>query len=1190
MRARLRVFAAIALTLAAASGFAQTAFQDPDFIETAIARPDGNAWSGVAGLVFAENGERAYAWERGGRVWIINESAPVSVPMLDISDEVLEWADFGMLGFALDPGFATNGYLYLFYVVDRHHLEHCTEPAAGFGPPECDALYDPTFTVTQTRATIGRITRYTADAGGAADFSQAVSVDPDSRKVLLGETPLSGVPVLHLSHGVGSLLFGTDGTLLASVGDGASFATIDVGGAAETAYAEALADGIITPKENVGAYRSQLVDSLNGKILRLDPATGAGVASNPFYNGAAPRSAASRVWALGLRNPYRMTLRPGTGSHDPMVADPGTLYLGDVGNGDWEELNVAASPGHNFGWPVFEGMTEHLDYVAAAPVNQDAAAALGCPVAFTALIAQDALSPPILTSPCSGEPIAGIPTFVHVRPELDWNHDQAETRYPAFNPGGNPIAVRVGRKIPGTNTILVDGAPFQGNASTGGVWYTGDDFPPDYHNTYFHADYGGQWIRNIVVGSDDQPSVVRPFASNAGGVIYLTTHPADGRLYYIRWASELVEVRYAPGGNLPPQAAIDASATYGASPLSVTLSGAGSTDPDGGALSFDWDFGDGSTASQAGPDPIVHDFVAPDANPLSFTVTLTVTDDGSPPLTDTAEALISVNNTPPSVLITSPPDQSLYPLTGNTIYDLTAVISDAEHAAGEIACSWVTVLHHNNHTHAGPPDTQCSSQVEITPAGCDGETYFYRVHLTATDAAGLSTTATSTLLPDCDNVPNPDPPELTTIAVLPASATATQGETRQFTAFGYDQFGAPFATGVVWTADGGGTIDATGLFTATTPGGPFAVTATDDVDGSVSGQAAITVLAANLALNQPAEASSLRFPELVAANAVDGDPATVWMSSFDTPQWLSVDLGATFPIGRVVLQWSYEWGRAYRIQVSDDGQNWIDAYLEDDGDGGTDDLRFPAKSGRYVRMYGTLSGAFSKFALREFEVYQDDGSAVPPPVPTSLLVSPPAAAVTVGASQAFVAQGYDQYGDPHETPVTWNVTGGGSIDGDGVFTATTAGGPFTVTATDADTGTLSATATVVVTVANLALGRPAVASSLRFPELVAGNAVDGDTSTVWTSFFGIPQWLYVDLGAVTTFDRVVLRWSYEWGRVYRIQVSDDALSWTDVFVEPDGDGGVDDISLPPTSARYVRMYGTQSGAFSKFSLREMEIY
>jgi len=102
----------------------------------------------------------------------------------------------------------------------------------------------------------------------------------------------------------------------------------------------ALEEGIIRPEEDVGAFRSQLLDSHCGKVLRIDADSGDGVRSNPWFDPASPRSARSRVWALGLRNPYRATVVPHTGSHDPDLADPGTVLVVDVGLGSAEELNV----------------------------------------------------------------------------------------------------------------------------------------------------------------------------------------------------------------------------------------------------------------------------------------------------------------------------------------------------------------------------------------------------------------------------------------------------------------------------------------------------------------------------------------------------------------------------------------------------------------------------------------------------------------------------------------------------------------------------------------------------------------------------------------------------------------------------------------------------------------------------------
>jgi len=371
---------------------------------TAVAAPPegfvvdeiGGRWDGVAGACFLEDG-RAIAWERAGRVWMIHaDGTRHEAPMIDISDEVGVWVDHGMLGLAVDPEFMTNGRIYLLYIVDRHHL-------LNFGTPS----YDPQVN-EYNAATIGRLTRYQATA--ESGFEQ---IDAASRSVLIGETIETGIPILNMSHGVGSLLFGEDGTLLISTGDGASFWEVDEGGPVTFGLVpQALADGIIAAKHDVGAYRAQLVDSLNGKILRIDPTTGDGVPSNPFFDATAPRAARSRVWCLGLRNPFRMELIPETGSHFPVDGDPGDLLIGDVGWFSREEINLATTGGANFGWPRFEGLGWSPAYANSpiVPPNLDAPNPLvGAPspicgqshLPFSALLIDDTLdSDPLFVNPC----------------------------------------------------------------------------------------------------------------------------------------------------------------------------------------------------------------------------------------------------------------------------------------------------------------------------------------------------------------------------------------------------------------------------------------------------------------------------------------------------------------------------------------------------------------------------------------------------------------------------------------------------------------------------------------------------------------------------------------------------------------------------------------------------------------------
>src|SRR5204862_7960397 len=97
---------------------------------------------------------------------------------------------------------------------------------------------------------------------------------------------------------------------------------------------------------------------------------------------------------------------------------------------------------------------------------------------------------------------------------------------------------------------------------------------------------------------------------------------------------------------------------------------------------------------------------------------------------------------------------------GDSVYNCTANVSDSEQGPAGLSCAWQTILHHNNHIHTEPIDPNCATTTTISPAGCDGNTYFYSVLLTVTDSAGLSTTAESRLYPNCVGLP----PTITAIA------------------------------------------------------------------------------------------------------------------------------------------------------------------------------------------------------------------------------------------------------------------------------------------------------------------------------------------------------------------------------------------------------------------------------------------
>ena len=687
-----------------------------------------SGWNEPVGLTFNSTGSKMFVWERPGKVWVVVNGQRQLV--LDISPEVGAWEDQGLLGFALDPNFNTNGYLYLLYVVDRHYLQK-------FGT----AAYSDT-TNDYYSPTIGRLTRYTATPAGTG-----YTVNLASRKILLGTTASNGIPSTFNGHVVNALLFGTDGTLLVSTGDGAQ-PYPDLGSFTDTYYAQALIDGVISPKENVGSLRAQLVDCLSGKILRLDPATGAGIASNPFYDAANPNAARSKVWALGFRNPFRMSLKPGTGSTIASAANPGALYVGDVGAQAWEELDVVDQGGQNFGWPLFEGLMPYAAFTNSDVYNRDAPNPLynvgGCTQQFFYFqdLIKQATPSGTATFPNPCNPAQAIPaairTFVQTRPLIDWGHGAGPSRTGVFS-GSTATTVNVGAA-----GSPISGAQFGGNASLGGVFYPYSDFPAQYRNTYFFGDYVGGWIRSLTVNSANQPSAVGNFVGSGAVPVAFAVSPSETGLFYVNFYPE--EIRKITYGTVkvPPVAVATSNKTYGPSPLAVQFTGSGSSDPGGSALTYLWNFGDGTTSTAANP---THTFTAPSPAPAVYNVILTVTNAQN--LTSQAKLTISANNTPPQVTITSPVNNALYPLTGNTTYNLRATVVDAEHSGHLLAYEWQTVLHHEAHLHPDPVDTTRRTSTVLVPYGCGAETYYYTISLTVTDAGGLATTQEVRLNPDC---------------------------------------------------------------------------------------------------------------------------------------------------------------------------------------------------------------------------------------------------------------------------------------------------------------------------------------------------------------------------------------------------------------------------------------------------------
>ncbi|WP_371915717.1 galactose-binding domain-containing protein [Paenibacillus odorifer] len=126
---------------------------------------------------------------------------------------------------------------------------------------------------------------------------------------------------------------------------------------------------------------------------------------------------------------------------------------------------------------------------------------------------------------------------------------------------------------------------------------------------------------------------------------------------------------------------------------------------------------------------------------------------------------------------------------------------------------------------------------------------------------------------------------------------------------------------------------------------------------------------------------------------------------------------------------------------------------------------------------------------------------------------------------------------------------------------------------------------------NLALGKTAVASSIEGVGFEASKSTDGNSTTRWASIEGSNnEWIYVDLGANQSVNRVKLNWEDAYAKGYKVQVSNDATTWTDTYVTTTGNGSIDDITFTANSGRYVRVLCTARGTVYGYSIFDFEVY
>jgi len=125
---------------------------------------------------------------------------------------------------------------------------------------------------------------------------------------------------------------------------------------------------------------------------------------------------------------------------------------------------------------------------------------------------------------------------------------------------------------------------------------------------------------------------------------------------------------------------------------------------------------------------------------------------------------------------------------------------------------------------------------------------------------------------------------------------------------------------------------------------------------------------------------------------------------------------------------------------------------------------------------------------------------------------------------------------------------------------------------------------------NLAFQKTAVASSSSKDAGGPDQVTDGGVGSRWSSNYSDDQWIYVDLGKEQPVNQVQLYWENAYAKSYKIQVSDDAQSWKDVYWNDQSTGGQEIIDIDPVTARYVKMLGMKRATPWGYSLWEMKIY
>ncbi|GGT14669.1 glycosyl hydrolase [Streptomyces tanashiensis] len=542
-------------------------------------------------------------------------------------------------------------------------------------------------------AEINRVSRFTVKADDTLDMA--------SEKKIIEVPAYRGAD--EPGHTGGNLAFGPGGNLYIGVGDDTNpFAS----------------DGFTPIDERPGRERfdaqrsSANTNDLRGKILRIKPQAD-GTYTIPAGNMFAPGTAKTKpeIYAMGFRNSFRFSVDKNTGwiaagDYGP-DSHAANANRGPEGTVEW---NLIKEPGF-YGWPYCTGNnTPYNDYDFANP---------------TPVLPKFDCAAPVNNSPNN----TGLTTLPAAKPATVWYNYHASAEFPEIDLAG-------------------------GAAPMAGPFYHYDaastserKFPAYFDKTPFFYDWTRDFVKEMRLDSAGSLLKINPFAAqlNAHALIDMKFGP-DGAMYVAEWGEGYGHANTDDGiyridyvaGNRAPLAKAVGSPDSGQAPLNTTFSAEGSSDPDGDAITYKWDFGDGTTGVGVKPS---HSYTANG----TYTARLTVTDPGGK--TGTANVTVTVGNARPKVTLNTPVNGGFLSL-GDTI-SYTVNVVDPED--GTIDCSKVKVtaaLGHDSHSHDTGQYTGCSGTIQTSASGhdADANTYFV-LSADYTDRGGLTGTTSATLQP-----------------------------------------------------------------------------------------------------------------------------------------------------------------------------------------------------------------------------------------------------------------------------------------------------------------------------------------------------------------------------------------------------------------------------------------------------------